>query len=85
MTISSAFLEVLLRAASLDQCDYETAFKPVEGSVHVIERAARGEVLENGSEAFDSHCCGMARVCSWDVVALALERCVDVDSAEMDN
>ncbi len=29
------------------------------GGVHLVERAARRQVLEDGADAFNSHCCGI--------------------------
>jgi hypothetical protein len=53
MTTSSAFFEVLCRGGVRKRQSLSR-----ERDAHLGERAARRQVLEDGADAFNSHCCG---------------------------
>src|SRR5690349_21176370 len=66
MTMSSAFLEVLLRNALESVLGALRGVQACKGGLHLVERAARRQVLENGTEPFDSHCCGVGAGVGWE-------------------
>ena len=60
MTMSSAFLEVLRRRTLATTTRANNLLLGGNGGIHLVERAARRQVLEDGADAFNSHCCGRA-------------------------